>query len=98
MIKKSAGERNHSDYLPIFRSKELNEKGKKKNNKDKRGYVSMKAIKKTIIFLSLLMCFGFLRTNNVNAATGMVKLKPDKTYKDYDVTGNGKKEKICIQR
>lgn len=28
MIKKSAGERNHSDYLPIFRSKELNEKGK----------------------------------------------------------------------
>ena len=58
----------------------------------------MKAIKRTIIFLSLLICFGFLRTNNVNAANGMVKLKPDKTYKDYDVTGKGKKDKIRIQR
>lgn len=58
----------------------------------------MKMMKKLLIFFSLLMCFGIFQANDVKAAPGIVKLTAGKTYTKYDVTGNGRKDKIIIQK
>ncbi len=44
------------------------------------------------------MCFGIFQVNDVKAAPGIVKLTAGKTYTKYDVTGNGKKDKIIIRK
>ena len=58
----------------------------------------MKMMKKLLIFFSLLMCLGIFQINDVEAAPGIVKLTAGKTYTNYDVTGNGKKDKIIIRK
>lgn len=57
----------------------------------------MKTLKKLLIFCGLIICCGILQTSNVKAASRVIKLQPDRLYRNYDVNArllnlkNGKK-------
>ena len=57
----------------------------------------MKTLKKLLIFCGLIICCGILQTINVKAASRVIKLQPDRLYRNYDVNArllnlkNGKK-------
>lgn len=69
-----------------------------KNSQAVKGGKEYENAEETVDFFSLLMCFGIFQVNDVKAAPGIVKLTAGKTYTKYDVTGNGKKDKIIIRK
>ena len=53
-----------------------------------------------LLLLSCLLiftCCFFWQSQEVQAKTSVVKLKPNTTYKKYDITGDKKKDKIVIK-
>lgn len=66
----------------------------------KRRITKMQNVKKSMGMLCafvMFACLLFVPTQKAEAATaGMTTLKPNKTYTSYDITGDGKKDKINI--